>query len=284
MSDRKIRFRSDFDGVFNMPEVGADAFLQMYSGYIAGAIGIATKDLSAILKDARQIVYENPEKHGWKINGVLVAPWYADHYQEAKAIADVGLGIIRDQGIETRNHVPSKKETPDFLNEAFQAAHSSIIAPPKPGARDALEELNAQTDFALVSNSETVNVRNGLVKIYGGDEARAGRIRVIGDAKKQKVDPSYNKIQKSIYVPGLTRRPLLRRRQFLETLKKEGAEAFMEDVAEFLYAPVVAGMFGILLKTPRTRSYESHFFKQHSRGYVANDLEQAVKIVKNLRK
>lgn len=284
MSDRKVRFRSDFDGVFNQPELGADAFLQMYSGYIAAAIGLGTKSLNAIFRDARQMITENSEKYGWKINGVLVAPWYADHYQEAKAIADVSLGIIRDKSIPTRNHVPTRKETADFLNEAFQTIHPHIIAPPKQGAKEALDELNAATDFALVSNSETVNVRRGLVNIYNGDEEKAGKIRVIGDAKKQKIDPSYDKIRKSIGVPGLTRRPLLRRRQFLETLKHEEAEAFMEDVAEFLYAPVVAGLFGILLKTSRTRPYEISFFKKHGRGFVANDLEQAVAIVKDLRK
>lgn len=279
MAEVKPRFvfRSDFDGVFNMPEVGAEAFFQMYSGYIAGHIGLKPPVLKRVFREARQIIEAEPEKYGWVINGQLVCPWYADHYQESKAIADVGLDFIRTNHIPTLYHVPTKEEVPEFLNGAFQAVHPHIIAPPRPEAREAIELLIQATDFGIISNSETENVRKGLVKIFDGDEEKTKKIRVVGGAKKQKIEPSYLGIKKSQKVDGMKRRPLLRRKQFIETLKQEQAEGYMEDVADFLYAPAALGLFPVLLKSSRTTQAEIDFFAKN--GVVARNLLEAVDFI-----
>lgn len=287
--------RSDFDGVWNRPDVGSKQFAKNYYAYIIGAIGISKVTWAKVLEDAKAIVRSEPEKHGWIIDGLNVAPVWADQYQENKAFAAEATRIVRGSGIKTVRHVPTENELPDFLNNAFQHAHSSIIAPPKPGAREAIKEIMSMSNFGLISNSETHNVRRGLRMIFANDPDFADNIRVIGDAKKQKVDNSFAsvvvnghriEIPVTLELKGTTRKPLLRRRQFIETLMKEKADVFIEDVAEFLYPPLVIGLHAILLKTKRTKGFELDYIARHqsNRGHVVEDLEGIVEQVKKIKR
>lgn len=294
-SRNELVVRSDFDGVWNRPDVGSKQFARNYHAFIIGAIGISKLTWNKVLEDAKATVRSEPEKHGWIINGLNVTPVWADQYQENKAYAAESIRIINGSHIRTARRVPTENELPDFLNSAFQFAHSSIIAPPKPGAREAIKEIIRISDFGLVSNSETDNVRRGLRMIFKDDPDLADRIRVIGDAKKQKVNNEFASVVvngRRVEIPvnldlkGTTRKPLLRRQQFIETLIKEKAGVFIEDVAEYLYPPLVIGLHAILLKTKRTKGFELDYIARHesNRGHVVEDLEGIVEQVKKIKR
>ena len=294
-SINELVVRSDFDGVWNRPDVGSKQFAKNYHAFIIGAIGISKLTWNKVLEDAKATVRSEPEKHGWFIDGLNVTPVWADQYQENKAFAAESIRIINRSHIRTARRVPTENELPDFLNSAFQSAHSSIIAPPKPGAREAIKEIMRISDFGLVSNSETDNVRRGLRMIFKDDPDFADRIRVIGDAKKQKVNNEFAsvvvngrrvEIPVNLELKGTTRKPLLRRQQFIETLVKEKAGVFIEDVAEYLYPPLVIGLHAILLKTKRTKGFELDYIARHesNRGHVVEDLEGIVEQVKKIKR
>ncbi len=294
-SINELVVRSDFDGVWNRPDVGSKQFAKNYHAFIIGAIGISKLTWNKVLEDAKATVRSEPEKHGWFIDGLNVTPVWADQYQENKAFAAESIRIINRSHIRTARRVPTENELPDFLNSAFQSAHSSIIAPPKPGAREAIKEIMRISDFGLVSNSETDNVRRGLRMIFRDDPDFADRIRVIGDAKKQKVNNEFAsvvvngrrvEIPVNLELKGTTRKPLLRRQQFIETLVKEKAGVFIEDVAEYLYPPLVIGLHAILLKTKRTKGFELDYIARHesNRGHVVEDLEGIVEQVKKIKR
>lgn len=294
-SRNELVVRSDFDGVWNRPDVGSKQFARNYHAFIIGAIGISKLTWNKVLEDAKATVRSEPEKHGWIIDGLNVTPVWADQYQENKAFAAESIRIINGSHIRTARRVPTENELPDFLNSAFQFAHSSIIAPPKPGAREAIKEIIRISDFGLVSNSETDNVRRGLRMIFKDDPDFADRIRVIGDAKKQKVNNEFASVVvngRRVEIPvnldlkGTTRKPLLRRQQFIETLIKEKAGVFIEDVAEYLYPPLVIGLHAILLKTKRTKGFELDYIARHesNRGHVVEDLEGIVEQVKKIKR
>lgn len=294
----ELSVRTDFDGVWNRPEVGADAFARMYHGFIAGMIGLPVVTWDKILIEAKQHVRSHPYDHGWVIDGQIVTPWYVDQYQENKAYAAEATRMVRESKVlRPRNHVPSEQEIPEFLNQAFQAAHSSIIAPPKPGAKKAMKDIMKITgDFGIVSNSETENVLKGLLQIFKGEEELAYGMRLIGDAKKQKVDNGFTTVTingKEIAIPAtvdlkkVPRQPLVRRRQLIETLVKEDTDVYIEDVAEYLYPPLVIGLQGILLRSKRTRNHEISFVANHRydgerNGYVAESLDAIVDRVEKL--
>ncbi len=83
------------------------------------------------------------------------------------------------------------------------------------------------------------------------------------------------------------RQPLVRRKQLIETLVKEGTDVYIEDVAEYLYPPLVIGLQGILLRSKRTRNHEISFVANHrydgeKNGYVAESLDAIVDRVEKL--
>lgn len=291
---RELVVRTDLDGVWNRPEVGADAFAHMYNGFIAGMIGLKYANWERIQRDAAQIVRSQPDKHGWIVDGQIVTPWWADQYQELKAFAQEGLRIVRDEHIKTRGKVPTEEETPGFLGEAFNAAHHSIIAPPKPGARKAMKAIMKITkNFGIITNSETENAHKGLLQIFRGEEELVNQIRLIADAKKQKVNNNFDVVTvngREIAIPmtldikGTTRKPLLRREQFIQTLVNEGTDLYIEDIAEYLYPPLIIGLQTILLKNKRTRSYEANYIANHKsrRGFVARSLDEIVERVEKV--
>jgi hypothetical protein len=292
----RLNVQSDLDGVWNLPEVGRDAFERVYHGHIAGLLGIAVKTWDEVLEHAKHDVRSHPNEHGWMFEGMNVTPYWVDQYQENKAYAAQATRIVTKDNIKTRRAVPTEEELPDFLNSAFNFAHSSIIAPPKPGAREAIKKIMKVADFGIVTNSETVNAEKGLLQIFEGEEEIVQAIGLVGDSKKQKVDNTFVIVTingrelivpKEIEMKGTKRRPLLRRRLFMEALVKNGTDVYIEDTAEYLYSPLAIGIQGILLDSKRVRSFErnyvtNHEFNGHNNGYIAKDLDGIVKRVNRI--
>lgn len=80
---------SDFDGTVTDVDKETEPYVAGFKQSISGHIGMSLEDLEHLWNDTLRSVLENPTQNGWKIDGRIVAPAYADPYLLCLAIAQM---------------------------------------------------------------------------------------------------------------------------------------------------------------------------------------------------
>jgi len=266
---------ADFDGTFTV-ETG-NRFELAWSGLLSQKLEIPIDDLLPKLDDARSEVLAHPEKYGWNIDGIIVAPPTSDRFLLMNNATRIVVEGLRREDRHPRflDSIQTERLIEDLYDACYHLAESEF----KGGAHDFIEEQHRTGKFVIVTNSRTDSVTHQLERLMGPDNG----ITVLGNAKKYKVSACSS----AIAMPGLPRPAFLDRpyyEQILRALLDESERGVViGDVAELdLILPLSMGFNGILVTSPRTPVWEVDYVNLHPNGKAVGTLDEAAGYIRSL--
>ena len=199
-------------------------------------------------------------------------------------MAGVELLLKHFQRHDRNFKYPSREQLQTVHPQAYQKA--GVVF--RDDAQLYVVTLVQETGFAIVSNSGTDKVRDRLGVLLKGAPISSDDIRLIGDARKYKIDfnqPFLN-LPMAINVPGLDRPWFSWRRDYhnvlMEVLGKRGGgdrpKYAVGDIGEMdLLLPWLVGFHPIQLVHDHTPKWEKDFFAK--KGSTVKTLTQAVDVI-----
>ena len=197
----------DFDGTFTDVEREAVPFLARYREGLAALIG---HDIDERWERCLAAVMSEPDTHGYRFDGHIVAPSHADPYILSSCVRQL---VLAELGRDLR--LP---ELDPLFHDSY--AYADTVFRP-----DALEVAEAVIGHGgpvyVVSNSRTDNVVAKLEKLGDG---LLEKIEVRGDARKFDLVPAnesdldLDDVPSTCDVPGLERPLYLRRGHYHDAL------------------------------------------------------------------
>ncbi len=267
----------DFDGTMTDAEAEGAPFRGGYLGDLAALTGLDIAEVEALAERFEAEIAMAPEAHGWIFNGQIVAPASVDPYLRVMPVARRILdhtGSFLDPTDRTR------------LLDAilYKYNYQKTLDAPREGA---LETLLALKDVPVyvVTNSHTDAVSRKVVSI-GTPDGGPNQLdwllpRIHGRAKKYVLDATFDAVDESMTLPGLSRPVLLRRRHYhdvVDTLRTTVGCAWSEvlvvgDIFELdLALPLACGARVALMCNPFTPPWESAFLESHPRGSLISSV------------
>ncbi|MEZ4340503.1 MAG: hypothetical protein R3B82_28110 [Sandaracinaceae bacterium] len=198
----------DFDGTFTDVDAEAIPFLAHYR---RGLEELAGRAIDGLWEDAVATVRREPDAHGFRFDGHIVAPSHADPYILSSCVSQLVLDAM---GLG-----------PDLagLEALFHTAYRYADTVFRPDAREVVEAVLAVgVPVFVVSNSRTDNVIAKLEKL---DPTLLDRLEVRGDARKfhlvepEAPDPRFAAVPEHRTVAGLSRELWLRRGRYFDALR-----------------------------------------------------------------
>ncbi|MEK7647464.1 MAG: hypothetical protein AAB384_00305 [Patescibacteria group bacterium] len=203
----------DFDGLFTdceaLDEEGKHPYVEAYATSLAEHIGQPRDWTRGLMGQIEAAIRANPEEHGMRFEGHIVAPGLADPYLRCRSIAEVIFTRAN------RFHDPVRRA--EVLNELYGANYLKYVPPLRPGAEELICEINDLREdgpIHIVTNSRTEHVSGRISEVSGFVNADL----VWGQAGKFELDidgtqyPWESNFPISIQVPGMHRREVYLRR------------------------------------------------------------------------
>ena len=293
MSTHKFVF--DFDGVWTDAEIEGVGFTQ---GFLEDLALICRVDVEEVRAAYDQYVRDvlPTEQPPWMFGGHAVAPATVDPYLRMKPTS---LYLLKR--FWTGEMPPEAFLEALFTGPLYKHNYAKVTPHVRPAAIGIVHALSARVDdVAIVTNSHTDAVQAKLKDFIGahwdasphgvqyGDE-HAWCKRVIGDARKYVVDPSFDLVPEHLTIPGLDRPVLLRRRKYAEALealrRTWGCDwdniTVVGDIFELdLALPLALGCDVVLVANEHTPDYERDFMTATEHCYVVDDLAEVVGLIK----
>lgn len=203
----------DFDGLFTdceaLDEQGEHPYVEAFATSLAECIQQPRDWTRRLMDQIEAAIRDNPEEHGMRCEGRVVAPGVADPYLRCRSIADV---------IFTRaNQFRDPAERATVLNELYGANYLKYTPPLRPGAEELIREINrprVDGPIHIVTNSKTGHVSGRISAVSGFVNAdlvwgQAGKFELDIDGTQYPWEPNF---PISIQVPGMHRRQVYLRR------------------------------------------------------------------------
>lgn len=279
---------SDWDGTLTDTFANAENYRGATVEVLSSITGVSVVELRDVLEAKTKTVRKNPARYGWKQkisergDEIIVAPATIDAY--LLTMAGVELLLKHFQRHDKHFKYPSPEQLQTVYPQAYQKA--GVVF--REDAQLYVVTLFQETDFAIVSNSGTDKVRDRLGVLLKGTPISSDDIRLVGDARKYKIDfnqPLIN-IPMAITVPGLERPWFSWRRDYHNALrevlgKRENEDRLkyaVGDIGEMdLLLPWLVGFHPIQLVHGHTPKWERDFFSR--KGSTVKTLTQAVEII-----
>lgn len=262
---------SDFDGTVTDVQREAETYWQAYFELLSQKLNIPEVRVREEVEQAKTEILAHPALHGWEVGGYIVAPATADPY-----LLSTAAGKIAIKRLIEGTPLPALQDLPlePLFQEVFAACYKKAGVAFRPNAAEYLKLLNATTDFSLVTNSDTAAVQQKLTHLLGD---RAQSYRVIGNAKKYKVDPNWLLTPLSVTPPGFPRQVFLRRPNYYQVLQDlPNVQTVIGDVYELdLALPEHLGMQTILITSSNTPSWEGEHYLGETNGFATPSLAHA---------
>jgi len=263
----------DFDGNLTNVDIEAIPFVESYKTDFSNALSIERSKLDLIWDRKQSIIESNPSAYGWTVNGMIVAPAYADPLIMSRTIAGI---LLKDSGI-TDESIRQK-----MLDAFFQNSYGKLGISFKEDADRFLIGLKENIACCVMTNSKT----DGVVKKIEKLPSDHSDIVVYGDAKKYFVTPEWEGVvPNSIEKDGFGRPLFVRRQQYWNALHSVMQKyhlhpenvAVVGDIYELdLLLPEMVGMHTILTPREKTPTFEINAVLQSRKGYVAQSLDDAL--------
>jgi hypothetical protein len=263
----------DFDGNLTNVDIEAIPFVESYKTDFSNTLNIERPKLDLIWAHKQSLIESNPSAYGWTVNGMIVAPAYADPLIMSRTIAGI---LLKDSGI-TDESIRSK-----MLDSFFQNSYGKLGISFKEDADRFLSGLKENIACCVMTNSKT----DGVVKKIAKLPTDHSDIVVYGDAKKYLVTPEWEGVvPNSIEKDGFGRPLFVRRQQYWNALHALMQKyhlhpenvAVVGDIYELdLLLPEMVGMHTILTPREKTPAFEINAVLQSRKGYVAQSLDDAL--------
>ncbi|MBI3980817.1 hypothetical protein HY345_02355 [Candidatus Microgenomates bacterium] len=284
----RSKVESDYDGTLTDTFANAENYRGATVEVLSSITGVSAVELRDLLEAKTTTVRRNPARYGWKQkisergDEIIVAPATVDAY--LLTMAGVELLLKHLQRHDKNFKYPSREQLQTVHPQAYQKA--GVVF--REDAQLYVVTLCQETDFAIVSNSGTDKVREKLGFLLKGTPISSDDIRLIGDARKYKIDfnqPFFD-IPMAINVPGLDRPWFSWRRDYHHALmevlgKRRGGSKpkyAVGDIGEMdLLLPWLVGFHPIQLVHDHTPKWEKDFFAK--KGSTVKTLTQAVDVI-----
>ncbi len=269
----------DFDGTLTNVDEEAVPFVDGYKNDVAKDLGLSREALEEKWASAASKIDADPSNHGWKSEGRIVAPAYADPLVHSRAVA----GLLLDE-----THVYDERVREDVLNRYFQSNYGRLGVSFKDGADEFLSRIKDAFGVHIVTNSGTDGVRRKVSQLPSDHT----EIPIHGDAKKYILNPDWEQIPDSIQRQGYGRPLFLRRQMYWQVLsgimKERGVladeVAVVGDIYELdLLLPEHKWMHIVLTPRGSTPSFEVEAVRSSPLGYVARNLDEVADYLMRLR-
>ena len=263
-AQEKPKIVIDFDGTLTDLDLETENYFNPFYRGIATLVGVSFAEVEDLFQRAYAEIDANPGVFGWEINGIFVAP-IADPYMRNNAATTLVLGRLGKQ-IAFSDLVK--------LHQACQVDLPTIF---KPGAREFVEVLQHETNLSVVTNSQPGLVVQKLSVLWESHD-----IKVIGNARKYTLDPSWTAVAPTVQHVGFPRPVYLRRKAYGDVLNSvvnsdEGQNQILcviGDIYELdLALPEQGGTHTVLVATPNwTPKWEKEHYQNHPNGMSSDNL------------
>jgi FMN phosphatase YigB (HAD superfamily) len=266
----------DFDGTLTNVDIEAIPFVEGFKNDLSNVLKINRLELDSSWNKVQSLMESNPSAYGWIINGMMIAPAYADPLVMSTAIAQI---LFKDFGFNDEQNISKTLDT------LFQNNYGKSDISFKEDADSFLTDLKKNIPCCIITNSKTDNVIKKISKL----PSTHSDIPVFGDAKKYIVNPDWQTTFSSEVSKFGFNRPLFTRRQkYYEKLKNiletnaVPAEkvVVVGDIYELdLLLPEMIGMHTILAPREKTPLFEIKAVQDSPKGYVTKSLTDALKYI-----
>jgi phosphoglycolate phosphatase-like HAD superfamily hydrolase len=264
----------DFDGTLTDADACAAPFLEAFRARIARRAALAKSAFAEAWSRLADDVDRHPERHGWVVDGQVVAPACADPYLRASRVAKLLL-----------EHVLPEAEREAAVDEDFAESYRHVRTVFREEAAEIVDAVLASGRVAcIVSNTRRAWIEARLA----GLSLRSGELRVAGEAAKWAIAPSASDPERLARVPeqltldGLGRPMLLRRGRYLDAIVTMEAALGVRidralvcgDVFELdLGLPHALGAHVHLIARTTTPAYELRALAGMPRAATSGDLQ-----------
>lgn len=256
----------DYDCTLTVPEDLSRKFKRGYLGELAKIVGQPVKILEQKARDIEKHMRQHPEWYDWMYNGLAVSSMVGDPSLRFIAIVK-----------EIMASYPSDIEDVErFQHELFWRHYPNNVRL-RPGVHHLLSQTNPSP--FIVTNSPIERVRDKLSKKLSTTTLE--RLQLMGEAGKQWVDESFDRVESELRISGLDRPVLLKRRRYFEALSGileiRGIDwsnlVVVGDNFEMdLSLPVALGAHAVLIASDFTPKWEVEYVQNHLRGRVITSL------------
>lgn len=264
----------DFDGTLTDADACAAPFLEAFRARVARRAGLARDAFAAAWTSFADEVDAHPERHGWVVDGQVVAPACADPYLRASRVAKLML----------EDTLPLA-EREAAVDADFAESYRHVRTVFREEAAEIVDAVLASGRVAcIVSNTRRAWIEARLA----GLSPRSSELRVAGEAAKWAIAPSTSAPERLAQVPeqlaldGLGRPLLLRRGRYLDAIVAMEAALGVRidralvcgDVFELdLCMPHALGAHVHLVARPTTPAYELRAIAAMPRAGTSSDLQ-----------
>lgn len=230
---------ADHDGTLTDPDKEAVVYEDIYLSYLGRKFNISRSDIEGLMAEAKGIILSDANKYGWLMNGFIVAPAGADYTLFAQtALRLVMEKLRRELVVGSGVNLPDEGKVEEFMYEFFATTTKALGEAGnfyRAGVLDCIRNLSAAGKFVVVTNSKPDTVRAKLAAAFGD---KVDGLRLVGNAKKYLVDPSWKSVvPEGAYkgFPGFPERGVfLQRKMYFDTLMTIAGGDFKR----------IAGIFG----------------------------------------
>lgn len=255
----------DFDGVLTNIAAEAPTYARHYKEGLRDLLDISRTELDKLWEMHTEEILRKPSEYGWKIDGKIVAPAYANIHILCEAIAQHMLSEVENpRSHALRLYRESYKKTPTVFRKR---------------AADLLSML--ETKVCMVSNSSTDNVKSKLSQLG------FPHIPVYGDSHKHLLVSGWDEVLESVD-EGFGRPLYLRRKDYWNVVSKIMAEKQVKpeqvlvigDIYEFdLLLAKHMGMNIISLPGKNVPDFEISAVADYEKGFAAESLGQIIEYI-----
>jgi len=263
----------DFDGTLTDVDKEAVSFVDGYKNDLVKDLGIRRFKLEDLWNEAESIVDNNQASYGWKVDGKIVAPAYADPFIHSDSVAAV---LMDKAGMYL-----TEEERQAALGRYFQSNYEKTTTVFKKETDKFLSAIKKKFEVFIVTNSRTHMVTRKIKQLPTDHSG----IPVLGSAKKYLLSPEWKEVPESVEKEGFGRPLFLRRQQYWNVLSgimsEQGARpenvAVVGDIYELdLLLPEHKGMNIILTTRESTPKFEVEAVRTSSLGYAAKTLTEVL--------
>ena len=256
---------TDFDGTVTDVQKEAETYYLTYLERLAVVCSIKSDELEGMMAMARSTILQNPTEYGWTVDGKIIAPATSDPYLFTQSCAM--LVLKKEAG---RYGVPPKEEWSELISSLFAYSYPKAGIYFREGALEYVKVLSQFSKLTVVTNSSTDSVERKLKMLLGVDQT----IKVVGNAKKYKLDPTWKEVPESTTIKGLKRPVYLRRKNYANVLTSLGdVDAVCGDIWELdLALPERFGIYTGLILSDNTPIWEKEHYKNFENGVASNTL------------
>jgi FMN phosphatase YigB (HAD superfamily) len=272
---KSVRFITPLKKIFDMFKLRILDFDGTLTNVDEEAVGFVVEYQTRLANFLDEPVERHPERYGWKNEGRIVAPAFADRLIHSRVVA----GVILDR---KELYIEDHERNP-LLENFYYSSYPKCTTVFKPGAKEFVGHLlSDRIPTVIVTNSSTSKVEEKL-KVLGYTR---NDIFVFGDTQKNVVDPTWKEVQEFRTFPGFGRPSFLQRRRYaqrlVEIMEASGVEDPLEvvvlgDIFELdLLYPLELGMRGVLTPRPSTTDAEIQAVLSYDNGKIARGFPQAL--------